>query len=42
MKHGWLLLAGGFWLVMNLLLWRSEYGPVSAEIPSVEKVLSRF
>ena len=43
MKHGWLLLAGGFWLVMNLLLWRSEYGAgVSGNPLPVEKVLSRI
>ena len=43
MKHGWLLLAGGFWLVMNLLLWRSEYGGgVSGNPLPVEKVLSRI
>ena len=43
MKHGWLLLAGGFWLIMNLLLWRSEYGAgVSGNPLPVEKVLSRI
>jgi len=43
MKHGWLLLAGVFWLVMNLLLWRSEYGGgVSGNPLPVENVVSRI
>jgi hypothetical protein len=43
MKSPWFILAGIFWLGMNLLLWRSEYGTgVSGNPLPVETVLSRI
>jgi hypothetical protein len=43
MKSGWLILTGLFWLGMNVLLWRSEYGGGSQGNPlPVKTVISKI
>lgn len=43
MKRRWLWLAGGFWVLMNALLWRAEYGGGARGNPlPVSNVLSRI
>lgn len=43
MKHGWLILTGLFWLGMNVLLWRSEYGGGSQGNPlPIKTVISKI
>jgi hypothetical protein len=43
MNRVWLILAGCFWVGMNVLLWRSEYGGGSTGTPlPVDNVVAKI